>query len=130
MKKRMLILTASFLSTALMTGAIQTGTANAAPAIKPNTQIPQIVKVDAVQKVGVRKQRLKRFVHRNYRHWRWCKNHPRRCRGGYRLRGADYGYAPRKCHRHFYKVPGMHFHARVLCGHRHFRAYRSWGWAY
>lgn len=34
------------------------------------------------------------------------------------------------CHKHYYKVRGMHFHSRVRCGHRHYRAYRSWDFVY
>lgn len=34
------------------------------------------------------------------------------------------------CHRHYFKVPGMRFHRKVRCGHRHYRAYRSWDFIY
>lgn len=51
---------------------------------------------------------------------------------GFRVRGLrGYGHKRgRWCHFHLYKVPGMRFHSQVRCGHRHYRAYRSWEWAY
>ncbi len=135
MTKTKMIFAASFLSMALLAGASQTGTANAAPLAGSATQIAKVVKADGVQKVGWRRRAVRRYVRRNFHPRRWCYNHPYRCgrfargwRRGYGY-GAGAGYAGGGlCHRHLFPVAGMAFHAGVRCNHRHFRAYRSWEW--
>lgn len=79
----------------------------------------QIAVADAVQKVGWRKRRLRRFLRR---HWRYHRHHGH-------FHGHVYGYHPGVfCHAHNYKVRGMIAHKHIRCGHRHYRAYRSWTW--
>ncbi len=133
MKKSGIILAASFFSTALLVGALQTGSANAAPPVQPQAQIAKIVKADAVQEIGWRKRRVRRFVRRHLHPWRWCRNHPVRCHGrAWRFRpgyGVGYAGGGALCHRHLFSVLGMGLHARVRCDHRHYRAYRSWEFA-
>lgn len=129
MKNGKLLLAATLLASTMMAGAMQSGSANAAPLIAKPQLSEVTTKNSNVQDVGLRKRRFKRFVKRHVRGWRWCRNHPRRCRG-HRYRWGGYGHPARGalCHRHIYKVPGMHFHSRVRCDHRHYRAYRSWEW--
>lgn len=117
---------ATILATAITAGAIQSGPASAAPPAF-QSQLTETVKTGTVQEAGWRKRRVKRFVKRHLRGWRWCRNHPRRCHGRPWRRG--YHAAGALCHRHLFEVPGMHFHPGVRCGHRHYRAYRSWVWA-
>lgn len=147
MNKSKLVLAASFFSTALMTGALVTASANAAPLVKPQAQIAKIVKADNIQEVGGRGRHRHGFrghrghrhgFHRHWRPGRWCRNHPRRCWGHHPVRPwrhyyyGYYGYGVPVggplCHRHAFPVLGMQFHARIRCNHRHYRAYRSWFW--
>jgi hypothetical protein len=100
-----LVLAASFFSAAIMLGAGESSSANAAP-LAEQSQLAQFVKADtAVKKAGWKKRRVRRFLRHHYRYARWCHNHPRRCYG-YRA----YRYGPRY-------------------GYWHYRAYRGWAYA-
>lgn len=125
MKNGKLILAATFLATTMIAGSVQSGSASAAP-IAVQSTLGVAVNNDNVQEVGWRKRIAKRIIKRHVRGWRWCRNHPRRCHGRPWLRPYVAGGA--LCHRHLYKVPGMHFHPGVRCNHRHYRAYSSWVW--
>jgi hypothetical protein len=151
MKKTTFILTASLFSTAVMFATLPTESAQAGPLVQPQAQIAKILTTDGLVKIGRRTNRERVPPDRlgtqrpnsltpipnpnrpgdlggaGYEPERGHRRHR-----GFRVRGfRGYGYKRgRWCHFHLYKVPGMRFHSKVRCGHRHYRAYRSWEWAY
>ena len=117
--KTFLTAAAVFVATSVV--ALQPKAADAMPRV---TLDAQLMKTDTLQKVGVKKRRVKRAVRRHLRHYRRHHRHYHRRHG----RGYYRAYAGPACHAHTYKVPGIGLHTRFRCDHVHFRAYDSWYW--
>lgn len=103
---------AIIISAAAMT--VQTKPAEALPRIQLSAPV---VEAGVVTKIGYKRRIVRRIWRNHVRHGHWH---------GYRRGFYGAPYAGGKCHRHFHKAPGMHLHARVRCGHWHFRAYGTW----
>ena len=117
------ILTAAAVLAVTSVVAFQPKQASAMPRVNLDAQF---MTADNVQKVGVKKRRIKRAIRR---HVRKHRHYHRRHRHGHRHGHGYYrAYAGPVCHAHTYKVPGMGLHTRFRCNHAHFRAYDSWYW--